>query len=152
MVSYLSCTTLDIIGLAGFNYSFNSLRDLVDGNQELNELSTAFGTLFTGSTRLAFFALLKMWFPIIRPFTFDRGSLAERKAQETVRRIGCQLVNDKKKMLLEETEDKTRAKNLLTLLIKADMSEDVDKRLSDEEIMNQIPTFITAGALRNSFV
>lgn len=67
-----------------------------------------------------------------------------------MRRIGKQLVAEKKRALLQGNEEGRKAKDLLTLLIKANMTDGGaygDRQLSDEEVMNQIPTFLVAGKL-----
>ena len=59
---WLGKITLDVIGLAGFNYQLNSLH--ADGNA--NELSTALADMFDPSAmRLTAFSVIKVFFPII---------------------------------------------------------------------------------------
>lgn len=69
-------------------------------------------------------------------------------------RIGAELIEKKRRAIREEkataggTEiEKRKQKDILTLLIKANMSSDLKpgQALSDEEVINQIPTFIVAG-------
>ena len=148
MVSYLSCTTLDIIGLAGFDYSFDALHHLLNGSQDENELSSSFSKLFAATTKFNALALLKRQFAVLRVITFDSRSKIVNHSQEAVRRIGRQLVEEKKRAL-QSSQEKVEAKDLLTLLIKANMTEKgdgIDRQMSDEEVMNQIPTFLIAGA------
>jgi hypothetical protein len=59
MLSWLNRTTLDIIGLAGFGYEFNSLAD-----SEPTELNRALSTLFTSGAGL--FAALQSMIPPLR--------------------------------------------------------------------------------------
>lgn len=147
MVSYLSCTTLDIIGLAGFDYSFDSLGNLTDNSKNEAELSTAFHKLFSVAVKLTTLFLLKRIFPILRIIQFDQRSRIVNNSQSVVTRIGRQLVEDKKRAI-RESQEKVQTKDLLTLLIKANLAESgesADRQLSDEEVMNQIPTFLIAG-------
>jgi cytochrome P450 len=147
MVSYLSCTTLDIIGLAGFDYSFDALQHLLNDNRDENELSSAFSKLFTATMQFNALTILKRQFAILRLITFDSRSRVINHSQKAVQRIGRQLVEDKKRAL-QASQEKVQAKDLLTLLIKANMTErgdGVDRQMSDEEVMNQIPTFLIAG-------
>jgi cytochrome P450 len=71
-----------------------------------------------------------------------------------MRRIGLALVHEKQQAVREEkasgggtTLEKGTDKDLLSLLIKANMDKDlpVDQQLSIEQILNQIPTFLVAG-------
>jgi cytochrome P450 len=103
-----------------------------------------------------------MWFPIFRIFKFDSRTRIEATSAKTMRRIGRQLVAEKKSALMRAkelgagaNEEGRKAKDLLTLLIKANLSDGSggDRQLSDEEVMNQIPTFLVAGGLSiRSFV
>jgi hypothetical protein len=62
-LSWLSKATLDIIGLAGFNYSFNALRA---DPASPNELSEAFDTLYHEGTRFEIGAILATYIPPLR--------------------------------------------------------------------------------------
>jgi len=147
MVSYLSCTTLDIIGLAGFNYSFNALHDLLNGSRDENELSSAFSKLFAATTQFNVLYLLKRQLTILRAITFDSRTRIVNQSQAAVRRIARQLVEEKKRAL-QSSRERNQAKDLLTLLIEANMTErgnGIERQMSDDEVMNQIPTFLIAG-------
>ncbi|EKM59818.1 uncharacterized protein PHACADRAFT_192193 [Phanerochaete carnosa HHB-10118-sp] len=72
-----------------------------------------------------------------------------------MRRIGMQLIREKKAAIMAETLEKgqgverkdIRERDLLTLLIRANMATDIseDQRLTDDEVLAQVPTFIVAG-------
>jgi hypothetical protein len=67
VLSWLSRATLDIIGLGGFNYSFDALKQ----GEEASELSSSFSEMFksTQQTGLSqFFRVLKAFIPIFRCF------------------------------------------------------------------------------------
>jgi cytochrome P450 len=77
-----------------------------------------------------------------------------------MRRIGLQLVREKQQAVLEEKAsgegtalEKGKDKDLLSLLIKANMDKDLptEQQLSVEQILNQIPTFLVAGEWCLSF-
>ncbi|CUA74247.1 Cytochrome P450 4A25 [Rhizoctonia solani] len=142
VLSWLSRATLDIIGAAGFDHHFNSL----EGNDK-DELSAAFKKIFQSSQSPGLLALLTMIFPILRYIPTQRkrevaASLA------SMRRIGTKLIADKKAAL--ERDDKmgsnSQGRDLLTLLIKSNIqSENAAHRMSDEEVLSQISTFLVAG-------
>ncbi|KAF7792239.1 hypothetical protein EIP86_003275 [Pleurotus ostreatoroseus] len=150
VLSWLSKTTLDIIGLAGFNYDFNSL----DPDGQVNELNEAFGTVFSSANDSRLFAVLQAVIPPLRLLRTKRAKRAAQ-SQAVMRRIGLQLIAEKKAAILgEKTSEKqgverkdVQGRDLLSLLIKANMAVDIpeNQRLSDEEVLAQVPTFIVAG-------
>ncbi|KAG9003824.1 hypothetical protein FRB93_010840 [Tulasnella sp. JGI-2019a] len=124
----LSQVTLDIIGLAGFNYNFNAL---VEG--ETNELARAFNDLLAPTTSFQ-----------ILPFLQSRYSILKL----------IQLVREKKAALLQEKDDRgaLHSKNvvgrdLLSVLAKANMASDIkeSEKMTDEEMTGQISTMLLAG-------
>ncbi|KZT05294.1 cytochrome P450 [Laetiporus sulphureus 93-53] len=154
VLSGLSKATLDVIGLAGFNYKFDSLNP--EGKP--NELSEAFSIMFESlsGAGVHLFRFFKAYIPPLRiiPDNFSRKSGA---AQAVMRRIGMQLIADKKAAILKAAESEKDKENddgsslhgrdLLTLLIKANMSTDIpeSQRLSDADVLAQVPTFLVAG-------
>ncbi|PVG01506.1 cytochrome P450 [Serendipita vermifera] len=141
MLSYLSKTTLDVIGLAGFNYEFNALKD------ESSELSTAFESILQSTGGFPLFQVLKEHIPLLRYILrYDSLSRNLDRSQKTMREIGKKLIAQKKKEIEAEKEagNKRGSKDLLTLLIRSNMSEKAE-RLTDDEVLNQIPTFLLAG-------
>lgn len=54
--------TLDVIGLAGFNYEFNALK----ADEKPNELNLAFKTIFQGDTEIPIFNMLRLFIPPLR--------------------------------------------------------------------------------------
>jgi hypothetical protein len=60
--SWLSRATLDIIGLAGFNYSFDALKF----GEDSNELGSAFAQIFDSAASANFFNLLQGQVPILQ--------------------------------------------------------------------------------------
>ncbi|EIN14704.1 cytochrome P450 [Punctularia strigosozonata HHB-11173 SS5] len=149
-LSWLNRATLDIIGLAGFNYQFNSL----DGGKT-NELNQAMTTMLkaTGGTRL--WTILQARIPPLRWVVGHRTARDRHVefSQNTMKRIGYGLISERKAALRAEKQgayiekSDVQGRDLLSLLVKANMAVDVpeDQRLSDHEILSQIPTFMVAG-------
>ncbi|KZT69443.1 cytochrome P450 [Daedalea quercina L-15889] len=137
----LNKMTLDVIGLAGFNYDFNAL------DNKPNELNEAFNTMFQAitSTATAFFIALRL---------HCEGT---SNAQDVARRVGMQLIQENKAEVVKAssggkgTDDALRSRDLLTLLIKANMSPDVpeSQRLSDEDVLAR--KFLIAGHETTSY-
>ncbi|KAI8989048.1 cytochrome P450 [Trametes punicea] len=149
----LNKTTLDIIGLAGFGHDFGALNP--EGRP--SELNLAFREFLSSSPggSASFLAVIAFNFPILRWIPTQRGRKA-MSAIRVIRRIGRELVEQKKAEIMRETSEKhldgierkdLQGRDLLTLLIRANMANDVpeSQRLSDEEVIGQIPTFLIAG-------
>ncbi|KAL1691578.1 cytochrome P450 [Schizophyllum commune] len=148
----LSLMTLDIIGKAGFGYDFNAL----DGEAESNELSRAFATLIGGPQKQDTWLEragnllrdLQPIFPTLR-LVPTPGEEALRTARETMDRIGRQLLEEAKAIAnvsqAEEEEAQSKPRDLLSLLVRANMAEPAKRRMSAEDVLAQVPTFLVAG-------
>ncbi|CDO71953.1 hypothetical protein BN946_scf184940.g100 [Trametes cinnabarina] len=148
----LSKMTLDVIGLAGFGYDFHALN--AEGKS--NELNLAFRSFLANNARGgSIIGYLRGRFPILKYIPNARARRVEASAK-VIRRVGRELVQTRKAALLRELEEKhvdglqrkdLQGRDLLTLLIKANMAKDVpdSQRLSDEDVIGQIPTFLIAG-------
>ncbi|KAI0329988.1 cytochrome P450 [Cubamyces sp. BRFM 1775] len=148
----LTRMTLDAIGLAGFNYRFDSLNP--DGKP--NKLNEAFQAIFHPPEHVSTLAILKSIFPVLDVIP-DAWSRRVKRARAVMHDIGMELVAEKKAAIrreLEESKEKAelgrsdmRNRDLLTLLLKANMASDIpdSQRLSDDDVLAQIPTFLVAG-------
>ncbi|KAI9068652.1 cytochrome P450 [Trametes sanguinea] len=143
--------TLDVIGLAGFNYHFDALNP--DGKP--NELNAAFQQIFSVPSKITTMMILKHLIPLLGAIPDERSRGIDR-AQEVMRRIGVQLIQEKKEAIKRELAESkegglgrkdVQGRDLLTLLLKANMATDIpdSQRLSDEEVLSQVPTFLVAG-------
>ncbi|KAJ7262670.1 cytochrome P450 [Mycena haematopus] len=143
ILSWLSKATLDIIGLAGFNYNFSNLS--AEGT---TELGAAFATIFQSGASANFFRVIQTLIPAFRiiPTKLD-NTMASSRA--TMMRIGRKLLQDSSKEMAESgTFEKSRSRrDLLSLLVRANTSKDIpaSQRLSDEDVLAQVPTFLVAG-------
>jgi len=139
----LSRCTLDIIGLAGFDYSFDSL------NNDDEPMARAYQSLM-GVERpsLTFFAL-SFLSELCRPLEFlrDNHSVMKniKKNRKTVEEITEKLLQTKKAelSLLQSQGQNTTKKDILSILIRDNLG--LDEPLSDKEIMDQCLTFLAAG-------
>ncbi|KIM28249.1 hypothetical protein M408DRAFT_329595 [Serendipita vermifera MAFF 305830] len=165
-IPYVSRCTLDIVGLAGFNYDFNTVKDGVTSRgtsmgESTDELARAFSQSYRTDAGYATIQLLMAWIPPLRWVMFDKVTVASDQAQKTMRRIGKRLVREKKRALgfsVDEEKDDAKShgtvfareetkKDLLSLMIVANMSPDVapEQKMTEVEVMHQIPTFMVAG-------
>ncbi|KAF5318106.1 hypothetical protein D9619_012269 [Psilocybe cf. subviscida] len=150
ILSWLSRMTLDVIGLAGFSYKFNALTE----DPKTNELNKAFSTIFRSGTRMSLIPIIRGMVPALRWLPADRD--AEVKlASRTMERIGAELLRDSKAAVQKESlengkaqsKDTWRRRDLLSLLLKANMATDLppSQRMSDADVVAQVPTFLVAG-------
>ncbi|KAF8513725.1 cytochrome P450 [Hysterangium stoloniferum] len=154
IMTWLSKATLDIIGLAGFDYQFNAL----DPSGKENELNTAFSNVMKQGHHSIIWVLAQSYIPVLRFIPTARGRLVKR-SREVMDRVGNKLVHDKKQAILQESAAKTESgktqierssittRDLLSRLMAANMATDLpdNQRLSDEDVLAQIPTFLIAG-------
>ncbi|KAJ6586473.1 cytochrome P450 [Mycena vulgaris] len=144
ILSWLSKATLDIIGLAGMCLLFHVMLSPTDMP---DELSAAFEVLFRTQTDFSLLQAIQIFFPIFRPIPLPADKIA-RESQTTMMRIGRQLLADSKRDIAESgTFEAGRARDLLSLLVRANTSKEIpaSQRLSDEDVLAQVPTVLVAG-------
>ncbi|KAJ7235250.1 cytochrome P450 [Mycena rebaudengoi] len=133
--------TFDIIGLAGFNYKFNTLNP----SAARDEFGEAWGTLI--SSRVGVMSLIKAYFPIFGAIPTKMDTMMDESHAVTMR-IGRSLLLESKKALADSGESQRhRTRDLLSLLVRANTAKDIaeSQRLSDEDVIAQIRTFLIAG-------
>jgi cytochrome P450 len=160
ILSYLSHATLDVIGEAGFNYKFNSLRDhdLPPDHPDTNILSNALARIVRTTGGYPLVQLFKAEIPILRyVLNFDERSRDNAYASKIFRDVGGKIIQAERKRIKEEAEAGERVgderksikmgskpKDLLSVILRTSVGED-GETVSDEDALNQIPTFILAG-------
>jgi cytochrome P450 len=151
IMPWLSKMTLDVIGLAGFNYEFNALN----ATDKPNELNQAFSVMFSAGQQMSIIPILKAWIPLLRWIPSDRDRKIDA-AQKTMGRIGTQLLHDAKAAVISShgaekggsiEKSSLQGRDLLSLLVRANMATDIpeNQRISDEDVLAQVPTFLVAG-------
>ncbi|KAI0779889.1 cytochrome P450 [Fomes fomentarius] len=150
IIEGLSKMTLDVIGLAGFNYHFETLNPDIPPN----ELSKAFHAIFKQPPQMTLMALLRNALPSLSILRDERTKKVDG-ARAAMQRIARQILTDRKAEIIRESNEKPGAlekkdlqgRDLLTLLIKANMATDIpeNQRMTDEEVLSQVPTFLVAG-------
>ncbi|KAF9036827.1 cytochrome P450 [Panaeolus papilionaceus] len=137
VLSWLGRMTLDVIGLAGFNYKFNALTT----DPENNELNRAFSTIFKSNTSFSVIPIIRGMIPALRWLPAERDA-ESKTARDTMDRIGKKLLSDSKASLNDSDEKNTwtngkRSRDLLSLLLRANMSTDLpaSQRMSDEDVL-----------------
>ncbi|KAF8209632.1 cytochrome P450 [Mycena galopus ATCC 62051] len=144
----LSTATLDIIGQAGFNYDFHSLG--TDSTNARDELHEAFASISTASDKQkALVDMMKGEIPLLRRIVpRSKSDKVIDDAQAVMRRIGQGLLRDSRQKIAEgHSADSAGSRDLLSLLVRANMAKDIpeSQRLSEEDVLAQVPTFLVAG-------
>ncbi|KAJ9125098.1 hypothetical protein QFC22_000051 [Naganishia vaughanmartiniae] len=136
---WLGKCTMDVIGLAGFDYDFNSLA-VPD-----NELANAFHEMFSADRQFTLMSILAFVFPPAR-YIPTRQMRTQWKALAIQERIGNALIQKKKEAVLSGSVEK-EGKDLLSIIVRANMDPDLKptQRMTDTEVLGQITTFFLAG-------
>ncbi|KAJ7055863.1 cytochrome P450 [Mycena amicta] len=154
VLSSLRKMTLDVIGRAGFGYEFNAL----EAQGKPNELNRAFTALFHSphSNLYGTMRLSQSMIPILKLVPLPGRSVLH-SARSRMYTIGGQIIKKSKASLKAQAQadsekDNVKAaltgrRDLLSILLKANMSAGLpeSQKLSDEEVIAQIPAFFLAG-------
>ncbi|KXN91996.1 hypothetical protein AN958_11056 [Leucoagaricus sp. SymC.cos] len=143
VLSWLSRTTLDIIGETGFGYKFDALTEEPG---KPNELHDAFRAIFNVGTSPSIIRLLRGLMPAAR-FVPAEGDAEVENARETMYRIGRRLLAERELSVDLRQPEKTSGDedDILSILVRANASSDSQNKLPDEQVVAQIPNFVIAG-------
>ncbi|KAI0797949.1 cytochrome P450 [Abortiporus biennis] len=138
--------TFDVIGKTGFDYEFNA----VDGSED--ELYLAYNRMFeVGVTRhsVNLWGALILQFPFLSYIYTDERTRTIAACRATIERVAGGLLREKKRLIVDSTKENKlfHGKDLLTLMLQSNLSPDIPpaQRHSDEEILNNISTYLFAG-------
>ncbi|KAI0759035.1 cytochrome P450 [Fomes fomentarius] len=128
VVDGLKKMTLDVIGVAGFDYHLDALNS----KGASNELNQAFYQVFSATPPVSIYRIAMDYVPFLDWFP-DQRMRKVQEAHAVMRRIGTQLVQEKKAAILRESSEKSgnvekrdvHGRDLLTLLIKANLATDI---------------------------
>ncbi|RIB05119.1 cytochrome P450 [Gigaspora rosea] len=129
ITSLISQVTLDIIGLVGFNYEFNSLK-------VKSELAKAY-EIMSSYNRFPLFSVLIDFFPFVRKLPFDYN-IRYNNALKVVSKISENLV-------IEHQKNSIKGKDLLSLLVEVNEVTPNNEKLTHDELVSQIKTLLLAG-------
>jgi len=140
---WLSRAAFDVIGLAGFDYHFHALHD------ESEDVYLAYRKMFNATEKApSLKGLVQLYFPWVETFFPDRHDKIVRNSLQIIKKAGAKIVAEKKAIIMAEKAiaQELRDKDLLSLLIKANLSSDPSTRMTDAELMDQLSTFLFAGS------
>ncbi|KAF8319087.1 cytochrome P450 [Clavulina sp. PMI_390] len=145
LVQHTNAASLDILMAAGFG---NDLGGKASDDQQ--QLIEVFKNYLEQNRGLGLTAGLRLMVPVLRyvPDPSKRSKVT-RTAKETMKCISLRMIAQRRADM-EALEaigvvDTAYGKDILTLLIKANMAQGVKQRLSDEELIAQMSTFLFAG-------
>ncbi|KAH7882875.1 cytochrome P450 [Phlebopus sp. FC_14] len=149
VMPWIARATLDVIGLAGFNYNFDTLN----ADKKPDELDEAFSRMIAAALNLSLLPTLQTWIRPLRVISSSRQRKIQA-AHRTTSRIGKELLTEAKTLARSITtekgeieKDRLGGRDLLSLLVKANMATDIpeSQRLKDADVLAQVPTFLVAG-------
>ncbi|KZV95955.1 cytochrome P450 [Exidia glandulosa HHB12029] len=153
VLSWLSKATLDAIGKAGLDYEFELLNDA----GKMDELAEAFEQIFrtdrtaAEQTRI----MINDRIPLIGALIPGHQQRMIDNSKHKMDEVGMRIIQEKKAAVLAEFGDSTAhidkkslaGNDIISVLLRANLAADLDptQRLSDEEVLAQIPSFLVAG-------
>ncbi|RIB26170.1 cytochrome P450 [Gigaspora rosea] len=130
ITTLISKVTLDVIGLVGFNYEFNSTTSESKLNQAYSSIINA------KPPPILFLALLDFF-----PFIGNIPNPYMNQFNESVKFIK----NTSERLVSEQKNNPVQGKDLLSLLVKANENLPVDEQLTHDELIGQVMTFLLGG-------
>lgn len=145
---WMGRAAIDIIGLAGFDYAFNAVRN--EDNPVYLAYKRMFGmTLDQGRSALSLIlSVYCPWFFKLFPDEYHKAIIENHK----IIHAKCkELVKTKREAILKEMEYGNKdepAKDVLSRLLKANLSTSIpeNQRLPDKDLMDNINTMLFAGS------
>ncbi|KAF8906588.1 cytochrome P450 [Gymnopilus junonius] len=143
---WVSRATFDVIGLAGFDYNFNSIED------ESNELFCAYKEMFEVAISQSppIRTVLRIYAPFLDSLFPDSALRTIQRSQDVIHRVAGHLIQEKKFKIAQGLKEGIPygGRDLLSLLLKSNVATDLpaDQRISDTDILHNINTFMFAGS------
>lgn len=162
--------TLDIIGDAGFDHQFDAVKLSID--QQNDSIVASFRSLMKMVSSISIFEIILIGLGRVKGFAWTVNIPTKRRkvifeARTSLDQTGKSIIETKRNEILtelkeaknkdgtyneksffdEQEESKGKAKDLLYLMMKANMAPGVreSERMSDAELLGQITTLLTAG-------
>ncbi|TFK25554.1 cytochrome P450 [Coprinopsis marcescibilis] len=142
VANWLSRTTMDSIGEAAFDYHFGALTN--DDNEFMEAyLGLMSDTLGSPPTSALFIqTVMPLWYlRLMSMFSRKRSLVHARHTAKLANAVAKELVRSKSEALLQGKGNK----DILSLLVKANASENAETKLTEEEIYAQMRTILLAG-------
>ncbi|KAJ7501076.1 cytochrome P450 monooxygenase [Mycena galericulata] len=148
VLSWLSKMTLDVIGLSGFGYQFDSL----DPDGPPSKIHEAFARIMDSpsAARQGILRHAQLDLPLLRLLPLS-SSKAFKDGRKQLFTLGNKLLKESK-AAGDGSKSGSSGRDLFSLLLRANMAADIPEhhRMSDAEVVGQIPTFLIAGHATSS--
>ncbi|KAL9711697.1 hypothetical protein Ac2012v2_004769 [Leucoagaricus gongylophorus] len=142
VATWLSRATMDSIGEAAFDYQFGALADAKNDLMEayMGLMSDTLGS--PSRSAILMQTLLPVWIlQLISKYSNRRSLKHARHTAEIANAVTRQLIESKSNAALQGKGNK----DILSLLVQANASEDAETKLTDEELLAQMRTILLAG-------
>lgn len=146
--------SIDIIGLAGFKYDFKSLQG------ERSDLEAAFVNVTKSAATGSVYASLRAEFPLVEALghLLIREQIQLDRHKKDIEKISDKLVQGAKNAMKQSgpgipaksDQQNHHNRDILTLLVRSNISSDVKDRLPEKEIVSLVPTFLSGGYDNNA--
>ncbi|KAI8989230.1 PAH-inducible cytochrome P450 monooxygenase PC-PAH 1 [Trametes punicea] len=144
--AWLARCTLDVIGEVAFDVQCGALDDA------LNPVMHAYKNMFADAMPFPpratlLFRYFWKWIPM--PFLKfvryipTKEHIRLRRTLDIINKFSKELIDEKTEAVLAGKDEKK--KDIMSILVKANASEDPKSRISDEEMISQMATFLLAG-------
>ncbi|KAI0714601.1 cytochrome P450 [Earliella scabrosa] len=146
VLSWLTRCTLDVIGEVGFDMQCGALDDSLNPVMEAYKNMFADAIPYPSKFTLLFRALwpyIPMRFLKLVQYIPTRDHVRFRKTLKIINNFAKGLIDEKTEAVLAGQGEKK--KDIMSILVKANASENPKQRLTDEEMMSQMATFLLAG-------
>ncbi|KAI0754283.1 cytochrome P450 [Daedaleopsis nitida] len=153
MHSWISRTALELIGQAGLGYSFDPLVEA-----KPDEFASAIKEFQPTMVELSILRRILPYLPEYGSATFRRKLMEMipnarvqkmKSIVDTIHRRSVEIFEEKKRALEQGDKAVTHqvgeGKDIMSILLKANMAASEEDRLPDEELIGQMSTFIMAG-------
>ncbi|TFK84945.1 cytochrome P450 [Polyporus arcularius HHB13444] len=148
VLAWISRCTLDVIGEVAFDVDCGALDDTV------NPIMQAYRNMFAESVPYPSRATLL--FRSIWPYLPDkllrlvkylptRDHIHFRRTLYKIEGYASSLVQEKTRAVLEESDNAPNKRDIISIMVRANASEDPKHRLSHVEMISQMSTFLLAG-------
>ncbi|KAI9331756.1 cytochrome P450 [Obelidium mucronatum] len=144
--------TLDVIGRAGFNFNFQAVLGSygIGDGEDSGDVGGLFAALSAAVDSFGMWNMLvRLYFPFLRYIVprFINSRIEYENALLTIRSCCKDILDNRKRELAENpNRDEDDGEDLLSAVLRANINEaDNEKKLSDEEVMAQVMTFMAAG-------
>ncbi|KAF8638059.1 hypothetical protein AX16_010691 [Volvariella volvacea WC 439] len=142
VASWLSRATMDSIGEAAFDYQFGALANA--DNEFMKAYLGLMSDTLGSPTKSGIFmqTVLPVWaLQLMSKYSNRRNLVHARHTEKLANEVTRELVRSKSEALLQGKGNK----DILSLLVKANASENAETRLTEEEMLAQMRTILLAG-------